>query len=164
MRSPLTPDVMAERVGIQRRMADSVHAPARGPRPLAPSLRFGHPLKGAHPLQNPRSNPTRSSGSPHARSPILHPVAFRMMAERVGFEPTVPLPAHVLSRHADSATLAPLRIAGIIIRGCHLSMEPSEQQDTGEGRHCREVPSRINARDMAKPCMAAGEHVSSAPQ
>ena len=35
------------------------------------------------------------------------------MAERVGFEPTVPLPAHVLSRHADSATLAPLHIAGI---------------------------------------------------
>jgi hypothetical protein len=30
------------------------------------------------------------------------------MAERVGFEPTVPLPAHVLSRHADSAALAPL--------------------------------------------------------
>ena len=33
------------------------------------------------------------------------------MAERVGFEPTVPLPAHVLSRHADSAALAPLRSA-----------------------------------------------------
>ncbi len=35
------------------------------------------------------------------------------MAERVGFEPTVPLPAHVLSRHADSATLAPLRMQGL---------------------------------------------------
>ena len=34
--------------------------------------------------------------------------ARRLMAERVGFEPTVPLPAHVLSRHADSSTLAPL--------------------------------------------------------
>jgi len=32
-----------------------------------------------------------------------------VMAERVGFEPTVPLPALVLSRHADSAALAPLR-------------------------------------------------------
>jgi hypothetical protein len=31
------------------------------------------------------------------------------MAERVGFEPTEPLPVHVLSRHADSSTLAPLR-------------------------------------------------------
>ncbi len=31
------------------------------------------------------------------------------MAERVGFEPTVPLLAHVISSHADSATLAPLR-------------------------------------------------------
>src|SRR5207237_8933589 len=34
--------------------------------------------------------------------------AIANMAERVGFEPTVPLPAHVLSRHADSAALAPL--------------------------------------------------------
>jgi hypothetical protein len=31
------------------------------------------------------------------------------MAERVGFEPTVPLLAHVISSHADSAALAPLR-------------------------------------------------------
>src|SRR2546426_9715348 len=36
----------------------SVRAPARGPRPLAPPLRSGHPVKGAHPLHNPRSNPT----------------------------------------------------------------------------------------------------------
>jgi hypothetical protein len=34
------------------------------------------------------------------------------VAERVGFEPTVPLPAHVISSHADSATLAPLRRVG----------------------------------------------------
>ena len=33
-------------------------APARGPGPLAPPLRSGHPMKGAHPLHNPRSNPT----------------------------------------------------------------------------------------------------------
>ncbi len=37
------------------------------------------------------------------------PKPWRRLAERVGFEPTVPLPAHVLSRHADSATLAPLQ-------------------------------------------------------
>src|SRR5438094_3042929 len=36
----------------------SVRAPARGPCPLAPPLRSGHPVKGAHPLHNPRSNPT----------------------------------------------------------------------------------------------------------
>ncbi|MCC2640596.1 MAG: hypothetical protein K0S45_1009 [Nitrospira sp.] len=31
------------------------------------------------------------------------------MAERVGFEPTVPLPRRMLSKHVDSSTLAPLR-------------------------------------------------------
>ncbi len=31
------------------------------------------------------------------------------VAERMGFEPMVPLPVHVLSKHAESATLAPLR-------------------------------------------------------
>ena len=30
------------------------------------------------------------------------------MAERVGFEPTVPLPRRMLSKHVDSSTLAPL--------------------------------------------------------
>jgi hypothetical protein len=33
------------------------------------------------------------------------------LAERVGFEPTVPLPGQLLSRQPDSATLAPLRAA-----------------------------------------------------
>ena len=42
-------------------------------------------------------------------SPFNH-LALDVVAERVGFEPTVPLPAHVLSRHADSAALAPLRV------------------------------------------------------
>ena len=37
------------------------------------------------------------------------------MAERVGFEPTVPSPVHVISNHADSATLAPLRNLGIFM-------------------------------------------------
>ncbi len=32
------------------------------------------------------------------------------MAERVGFEPTVELPRRMLSKHVDSATLAPLRM------------------------------------------------------
>ena len=30
------------------------------------------------------------------------------MAEREGFEPSVPFPAHILSRDAQSATLSPL--------------------------------------------------------
>ncbi len=30
------------------------------------------------------------------------------VAERVGFEPTVPFPGRVLSKHVDSAALAPL--------------------------------------------------------
>ena len=42
------------------------------------------------------------------------------MAERVGFEPTVPLLGRMLSKHVDSSTLAPLRIShrgrGILAR------------------------------------------------
>ena len=45
----------------------------------------------------------------------------------MGFEPTVPLPAHVLSKHAESATLAPLRFESV--RGGHLTMGPCERQD-----------------------------------
>ena len=42
--------------------------------------------------------------------PGLMLVATRLylMAERVGFEPTVPLPRRMLSKHVDSSTLAPL--------------------------------------------------------
>ena len=42
-----------------------------------------------------------------------------VVAERVGFEPTVGLPRRMLSKHVDSATLAPLRA---IPAGAHLSM------------------------------------------
>ena len=49
---------MAEGVGIRSR-PERLRAPARGPRPLAPARGAGHPMKGAHPLQNPRSNPTQ---------------------------------------------------------------------------------------------------------
>ena len=45
--------VMAEGVGIRSRPEVSLRAPARGPRPLAPSRCAGHPMKGVHPLQNP---------------------------------------------------------------------------------------------------------------
>ena len=44
-----------------------------------------------------RFTPHASPLTPHAR-----------LAERVGFEPTVPLLGRMLSKHVDSATLAPL--------------------------------------------------------
>ena len=49
-------------------------APAKGPSPLAPSLCFGHPMKRAHPLHNPRSNPTLLPAFPihHSTFRILH--------------------------------------------------------------------------------------------
>ncbi len=47
------------------------------------------------------------------------------MAERVGFEPTVPLPGRMLSKHVDSSTLAPLREK---YKGWHLSMRLHDQQ------------------------------------
>ena len=44
--------------GDSKSRGGSLRAPARGPSPLAPSRCAGHPMKGAHPLQNPRSHPT----------------------------------------------------------------------------------------------------------
>jgi hypothetical protein len=62
------------------------------------------------------------SYAPHAgdispASPLFesHPLTIHVprftsgLAERVGFEPTVPLPGRMLSKHVDSSTLAPLR-------------------------------------------------------
>src|SRR6476646_11563833 len=46
------------------------------------------------------------------------------VAERVGFEPTVPLPRRMLSKHVDSSTLAPLREH----RRANLSMRFHERQ------------------------------------
>ncbi len=43
--------------GIRNRGRPGLPAPARGSVPLAPSLRSGHPMKGAHPLQNPQFEP-----------------------------------------------------------------------------------------------------------
>ena len=90
------------RRGWSSKSRDETRAPARGPRPLAPSLRSGHPLKGEYPLQNPsfESHRNRHFRCNHSK---------QCLAERVGFEPTVPSPVHVISNHADSATLAPLR-------------------------------------------------------
>jgi hypothetical protein len=40
----------------------------------------------------------------------------RGLAERVGIEPTVPLPGQQFSRLPDSATLAPLRLVELALR------------------------------------------------
>ena len=65
-----------------------VHAPTRGPSPLVPRLRLGHPMKGEHPLQNPRSSPGFTS--------IVAAVAFggkqllsvvELMVPKPGLEP-----------------------------------------------------------------------------
>src|SRR6185436_14841825 len=49
------------------------------------------------------------------------------MAERVGFEPTVPLPGRMLSKHVDSSTLAPLRDS--VREEAHFSMGGGQRQD-----------------------------------
>jgi hypothetical protein len=47
----------------------------------------------------------------HSRPLRFTPHVSRLhLAERVGFEPTVPLLGRMLSKHVDSSTLAPLRI------------------------------------------------------
>ena len=56
------------------------------------------------------------------------------MAERVGFEPTVPLPGRMLSKHVDSSTLAPLRVGKY--KGRHLSMRVHSQQGERVTRLC----------------------------
>ena len=49
--------------------------------------------------------PTGERARIHLYSDSIH----RNLAERVGIEPTVPLPGQQFSRLPDSATLAPLR-------------------------------------------------------
>ena len=87
--------------------AKTARAPTEGASPLVCSPRRGHiprdpPLFESHPRcfhALPHSYPLRFT--PHVSR--LH------MAERVGFEPTVPLLGRMLSKHVDSTTLAPLR-------------------------------------------------------
>jgi hypothetical protein len=49
----------------------------------------------------------------------------RGLAERVGIEPTVPLPGQQFSRLPDSATLAPLRMVELISRQGRLGEDVS---------------------------------------
>ena len=49
---------MVPKAGTRSRMRGRLaHAPTRGPRPLVPPLRFGHPMKGEYPLQDPLFEP-----------------------------------------------------------------------------------------------------------
>ena len=65
----------------------------------------------------------------------FHHFALDVVAERVGFEPTVPLPAHVLSRHADSAALAPLRVgSSATFGGRYLNIRHLGRQGDAIGR------------------------------
>ena len=71
--------------------------------------------------------------SGHGISLILTPHSSAFMtqrlglAERVGFEPTVPLPRRMLSKHVDSSTLAPLHI-DLMPGGEHLNTRSEHQQ------------------------------------
>ena len=64
-------------------------------RAFAPSLRLSVPLRCTNPLLGFAPHPSYLIGLPP-------------MAEREGFEPSVELPPHILSRDAQSATLSPL--------------------------------------------------------
>ena len=64
-------------------------------RAFAPSLRLSVPLRCTNPLLGFASHPS-------------YLIGLRPMAEREGFEPSVELPPHILSRDAQSATLSPL--------------------------------------------------------
>ena len=111
--SALVAVAMAERVGIRSRVR----------RECARSYRGGQP---------PRRLPTRGTFSP--RPPCSNPTLFTsllaavfrfeihfsvdeavVMAERVGFEPTVELPRQQFSRLPDSAALAPLRLQKVFV-------------------------------------------------
>jgi hypothetical protein len=61
------------------------------------------------------------------------------MAERVGFEPTEPLPVHVLSRHADSSTLAPLRPVGIRWNSPKVGILSRDQVSSKATDHARQA-------------------------
>ena len=97
--------------GNSKSRGGCLRAPARGPGPLAPSLRAGHPMKGAHPLQNPRFEP-------HPLLALLDEtlapfsITWLLMLWRRGWDSNPRTVAgQRFSRPPDSATLAPLRIS-----------------------------------------------------
>ncbi len=79
---------------------------------LTSAMRFAHREPPARHWSNngfsPGTLPLVTKKAPHLGVPFL------LLAERVGFEPTVRLRAHLISSQAHSTTLAPLRRGGII--------------------------------------------------
>ena len=49
---------------------------------------------------------------------------FYLLAERVGFEPTVQQAVHLISSQAHSTTLAPLRLLNLILMGAFGASTP----------------------------------------
>ncbi len=92
--------LMAGRVGIRSRAyALLLRGPAPSCLPPQGSVSPAIPL-----VRIPPAFPLGGNSSSHTFL-ALHGL---LMAERVGFEPTVPLPRRMLSKHVDSSTLAPL--------------------------------------------------------
>jgi hypothetical protein len=92
---------MVKRVGIRSRARRNCTRSYRGGQPPRTL-----PTRGTYPPRSPGSNPTIKA---FILFHTLTPHASRLqVAERVGFEPTVPLLGRMLSKHVDSTTLAPL--------------------------------------------------------
>ena len=66
---------------------------------------------------------------------------YLVLAERVGFEPTVPLLGRMLSKHVDSTTLAPLHID--FWKG-HLSTWSGERQGDNQRESLCHCPSQVS--------------------
>jgi hypothetical protein len=118
---------VAERVGIRSRARRNCTRSYRGGQPPRKL-----PTRGTHPPRSPlfESHPRGFHALPHSCPLRFTPHVSRLqLAERVGFEPTVPLLGRMLSKHVDSTTLAPLR-ADFARR--HLNTRSNGQQ--GEGR------------------------------
>ena len=97
--------------GNSKSRGGCLRAPARGPGPLAPSLRAGHPMKGEYPLQNP---PFDSHPLLALLDEALVPfyIARPLTLWRRGWDSNPRTVAgQRFSRPPDSATLAPLRIS-----------------------------------------------------
>ena len=93
------------------------------------------------------------------------------MAERVGFEPTVPLPGRMLSKHVDSSTLAPLRIekcqkesilACVVITGKLAALVITTRRQSPYQESCHEV-CHGERMDEVFRCATAMDEISKEP-
>ena len=72
----------------------------------------------------------------------------------MGIEPTVPLPGQQFSRLPDSATLAPLRMAGLIVRQGRVGTNVSSLRSAVEGAYPGECEFSIGflRQGPLRPC------------